>query len=608
MRNSKYRYHLIGLVCLSLLVLFSYLSFIEGDRSSWPRLKWEKGDLLAYTYQSDIKTYLQKSPLISDNKRSHTKLEGVLVMKVLATEPDVIEAVAQLTKARQFVDREETRAQARLYETPVLLSFSRRGEVQKVTFTDRISEQNAQELRSFYYGLQVTFNEDGAPDWNVIDKDPIGAVVAEYVVVPDGQGIKRTLSAYDSIRTFDSGDSAKGKILAASLYAVPSRSASWLKSLRSSTEAEVSSGEIRVHYSFSMSLKKRTRVPDVQIASLLSADDFRSRYLSYQPQIEVAQSALSSEARGRVDIDALVKKVPERPGAKVTWSLELAKTLRDNPDALPEVENHFIEATRSDDVDTIGAILHALHSTDTPEAQISLVNLINNDQIPRHYRESALMTAGQLEHPTEEVLQSLEDNSVSPDKDFASVALLNYGAALDSYLGVNMLSATERVQRLGDRVHEAYQNNDKDQFRTSMLALGNTRHPLLGQVAEPYLDDPDPAVRGQAAKALGRLDDGGSLELLTSSIRDETNTSSRYKMVQGLIERQDKQAMRISQEILFEEPDPTIRKALVVHLGKHKGTYSSNAVILKTLLPRERDPQVKETIRQQLATRSQRQQ
>ncbi len=308
----------------------------------------------------------------------------------------------------------------------------------------------------------------------------------------------------------------------------------------------------------------------------------------------------------------------ERADAAGAWQLrksfgfDLASLIRLDPTVVPKTVSSIGTATAEPVRRTL---IESLANASSKPAQKGLVALMGNDQLPFETRGAARSVSAFVTEPTEELLETLDKDSFSPEplvRGQAIIALANLlrdndeaaqaKARLTTFIrrGVKVLEDNAIVAKnpQAEPVNQPTIIHRNEALRW-IRALGATH----SNDALPFLRDasrhPDRLVRAQTVLALGKLEDPANEDvrsLLVERVAQDKDFLVRHHAITTIGEIGPKATLEITKQALFSDVEPTVRAQAAFVIG----SWANEAPELKTLLDEalktETDRVVLETI------------
>jgi hypothetical protein len=225
----------------------------------------------------------------------------------------------------------------------------------------------------------------------------------------------------------------------------------------------------------------------------------------------------------------------------------------------------------------------------SPQAQRAVIDAATDGRRSTRTRTRALAHLQQLSDPQPFVIEALAGLQ-ERQGEIGKMALL----ALGSMAAPSHSSAAGAMTRL---THLLATAATREQQQAVLAAMGNAGNPGLLPSIRPMLSSRAPDLRAQAFRALRRMEDAAAFQLLIEAYRAEPVPEVKVAALTALSEMAaDAATMSWAQRELLRAGAPELQRALVTYLGRHLASHPENATVLRSLLGRRLDREVKRTI------------
>ncbi|HEX4338811.1 MAG TPA: HEAT repeat domain-containing protein [Polyangiaceae bacterium] len=211
----------------------------------------------------------------------------------------------------------------------------------------------------------------------------------------------------------------------------------------------------------------------------------------------------------------------------------LTSFLREDPKTLDMVKKHLDK--KGPDTETM---LAALRDASTPDSQKLLAEMsVKTSPLDPFNRMEAVRSLSRVPTPSLETVQTLKDLRSDPDVWIQA----NYG--LGSSLHKIMDTDPVVAQDIRSTLETQLTGATTDTLRSvTLIALGNAGDPSTLSTIAQYVNDPSPAVRGNAAQALRRIA-GDEADTLLARLAGDPDPDVRAQAVDAINERTPSQVL-----------------------------------------------------------------
>ncbi len=241
-----------------------------------------------------------------------------------------------------------------------------------------------------------------------------------------------------------------------------------------------------------------------------------------------------------------------------------------------------------------GRLIHVLEMVGTPQATDILSQIVQEDEAPLIDRERAVIAMGGIKRPTDAMVNTLRDLSLSEDKDEDSSRLSN--DAVYALASLSTRTDTDTKNNIQHTLRDWISSGEDAARRSTAFQAAIESDPVaFRDTILTYIESNDPKLQLLAIDGAGRLDDPEAkeklIEIVTnpSSLERVRNASFVALMHQGTA---NERAVSEAKKILDTQTSRSTRRAAVDYLCRTLSAFPENSTLLRTRLSTEHDPYI----------------
>ena len=577
---------------------------------------WQPNARQTYRYQSKVDLKIDTNAASKDKaiwQQINSQLSGILNVRVFDRYKDRIRLGFQLSAIHFDINGQNFPIMNTLFGAFFLVEMSPEGKPLQFNFPRYIGVTNQLFIKEIMNGIQVVLpTEATATAWKTQENHNTGDYRADYQrSSPASEEVHKHKTDYMMVTLQQAGNNANSnqleltdKIKQSDFTAHLATAESWLKTLQGKEEIDfnLSTGKLAEMASqIQLTLSDDPQDPNLGIwRAANDYDQVLHAFATAEGDMSLSQDVIKQleldklrQQYANTNVTTLVNALMDTFGNKKSISANeiipqmqaLKQYLTVYPDAALEMPALLDTLNPSQ---TLAAyLIGALEQAGTPQAQQALSTIATNPKPEAQDRAvQAIGSLNFIEHPEPQVVTTLQQLADGDDPERADTALLAMGSVLHNSDAVQQAQLREQlIQRLR-------QQNGKGNTAVLLSAVGNSNDGSLLAEVEPYLNASQTEVRTAAVQALRGFNDPTSLNHLVNAITTDTNQEVRGSALQALAQREDNsQAVSAIRQHLPQETEAGLRTNIVRFLGEHKA----------------HDPQIVETLQQQLTVEQDRQ-
>jgi len=547
------------------------------------QLRWTPGDrqLYSVTIESSAKIQLLGKDLPQPLRQ---RLTGTLYLLVVACDGDRVRVGFRLAPLRMRVEGDAEGDKEQTADgPPFLATFDRSGRVLEFLFPDAASRQLRELLEETVRTFECIVPFGAGETWTAPGRHNTGPYRAEYTRRPDGM-IARRKTGYDA-----PGGSITIRRSKESFRLSPT---SWLDHASISTRLLIENEDkARVQHSNWATLAP---LPPTMWRgdNLLELGRSHAEACDIVRRHQLPASAAASRAPPakptKKQVRETVLGINASDGDDATFILQLSKQLAADP-AYVALAVEALEAEGTTD-GADAALLNALGTAGTPEAQAALTDVALDPRRRHHNRLRATVAIGLGALPTEDALdglwQAAGDRGDKSAIDLSNTSLLALGTATGTLGRRRSPLAGPQASRLVARLRGG---SDRHETEVVLKALGNTCDLAFADEIAGHLDASEFGVRTSAAYALRTMGREATADLLADRLTRETHPSVRQALATSLnrLGVTTRRALAVVHAQIENEKDEATRHAMAELLARHIADVPAYRPTLSRLLRKE---------------------
>lgn len=254
------------------------------------------------------------------------------------------------------------------------------------------------------------------------------------------------------------------------------------------------------------------------VAGLTTVDLLTSREAYADADTESLRQVVKDARLPELRADLAKARGAQDAQATVDAQYRLSALLRLEPKAVGELRDEL----RSKSLDP--ALLGALATAGTTEAQAALVSVAKDAQMPNNLRQAAVEATQIVEQPTDETFKDVEALAASDEPGMRKSASYAMGTLTKKLGEADPQAASDRIKQLEADFDQA--TSDDERIRL-LDTLGNTASAEALSALRKGLAMANPLVRVAAVNALRNIPDAGADALIAAALT--TDTDERVK-------------------------------------------------------------------------------
>ncbi|MEK7867652.1 MAG: HEAT repeat domain-containing protein [Planctomycetota bacterium] len=460
----------------------------------------------------------------------------------------------------------------------VLARVSQRGEMMDLRFDAATGVQERDMTRALLAAQRIVLSADGASAWQTEEMDPLGASCASYASAPAPDG--RSWLVEKRRTSIETGAAGASVGVQGGTDAVLSTETGRVASLRTD-ETITLDGEgqpcvVRSGVSASFELAGPVGAIPAGEADRARAEFDSRRAADFRPEGareagDVARSKFERDLAAGATLDGVLAGL-DTARSTGRWQeevydrfLELRALFRQDADTVRRARTILLAAGTYDEA-VLGALIDALGSAGTAEAQEALISAVEDGSIGSSLREAAILSATQVESPSEEFVAGLRRvmRGSAGDDALASRAMEALGIAAGR-MAESGRDADAIVAELEGALVGAV---DPVARRAAVVGLGNAAAPRSASVLlRAAKAEEDETVRAAAALALRAIPGAEARSALGRLAAEDSSASVRRAAMQALSFAPDAAADEAARNILDRDGSALVRAQAVHHLA-----------------------------------------
>ncbi len=301
---------------------------------------------------------------------------------------------------------------------------------------------------------------------------------------------------------------------------------------------------------------------------------------SYLKEMSEVKKKLYFQEKG-IDLDTLLMRVRAN---NIKEMNELEAYLKIYPEETNKVLNKIKNLGEHD----AAAFISLLARVGTAQAQSVLQELMEDETFSHQGKLQVLMAFGDLRVPNVESIEYLwgiyEDRENLMREDLSNTALLSLGI---------LSKQGEYSEDTMERIKEVYLSDkyDDEAKRIALLSMGNSNPEAFKSELFDALENQKSYIQAAAIRTLGKLDTEEVKEKFNQLFDlDHSSKEVRLAISKSILKmKPTKELIGKSQENLFKEGDPHIRKNIILYLLKNRDQYPQNSSVLQRFKGLEKD-------------------
>jgi HEAT repeat protein len=365
-----------------------------------------------------------------------------------------------------------------------------------------------------------------------------------------------------------------------------------------------------------------------------AADDAQEQRGGYKP---LDKSAMPTPTQEQKDIErvggrsfARIVSDIERADAGGSWQLrksfgfDLASLIRMNPGAVQDTVAQLKDAKTEPVRRTL---VESLANAGTPQAQAGLIQVMDDEALPREVRAGAVKVSAFIGEPSPELLAKLDTDSRSENLTVRTAATIALASALSNNKDAGGKDAEAKIDQFLERGMTVLAENgvlkpefDKGDQRngakrsalpvrdpskpfarrdvvTWVQAIAATYEPkALPMLADALVFKGDRAIRAQAALGLGAMPAQDAAPLLGERILNDKSHIVRHHALSAITNLGPEHTFAIAKDALFMDSEPMVRAEAAFAIGHWANQKPEMRNVLDEAFKKEHSRVVQETI------------
>ena len=518
-------------------------------------------------------------------------IDAILNFRVYEVQGDTIKVGFELSDIVYMQNKHNDKEYAKILSTLVLAEMQKDGTFHEFYFSNQLSIDDEIIIKNIILNFSTTLNEK--KDYTVIESDSIGEYEAKYSINKDK--ILREKLKYHLKDDIDSSFGTIVKLKDSKAYLKLSKNQSWLSSFNMDESGMISGKIINNEFVNHSSLKQIEYTLD---KSLLIWKDYsfsellklfkqnRKNQISYHQKLDdkiAKREFILNKTTFKNVLDNLIQSIKNKKDI-VSSQEELVKYMRLFPQSILELQN-MLENRELNDKES-STLITLLAICGTKEAQIGLLNILNNSVYVHFDSVRAAMALSRLKVPEDEIVDSLiniyadmpKDNSDDLEK--AGTAILALGVLSRN---INGELKTKLYDSLSDSLSESRDGKD-----AIIYAMGNTQEVSFVEDIEKYTDDEEITIRMAVYKTLGNLKSEKSENLLINSLEKEKSIVVKEIILSSLLKyEQTDNIFDAINSAVIKEGGQSSKTLMVKYLSQDRENRAKTVETFKTLLKQE---------------------